>query len=81
MQNSVRIQIYYTEKYDVEGCNEDGVELLGDLEVEVEPSLEFQPIFFSLAFGKEEIKATEFVEGKTAHSTFKLDLQYKEVGG
>ncbi|CAG8600911.1 6198_t:CDS:2 [Diversispora eburnea] len=62
-QDAIKIQIYTTQKLDVKTCDEPGVELLGELEVElpdlISPLLLLtkRPVLFSLTFAKEEIKA------------------------
>ncbi|RHZ69020.1 hypothetical protein Glove_291g45 [Diversispora epigaea] len=83
-QDAIKIQIYTTRKFNAKTCDEPGVELLGELEVELPDPLSpllllipKRPVLFSLKFAKEEIKATakNLLNSKTFHATFKLDIE------
>ena len=79
IQTKVTFKIYYTEKYDANYCDEDGMMLLGKLTVYVTRTRfgTLDPLSFGFAFGQTEITitATNEINGQKYSTRFELDIQ------
>ncbi|CAG8519124.1 8872_t:CDS:10 [Cetraspora pellucida] len=78
-QSAMKFRIFITQKHEVECCLEEGVELLGELLVDL-PDIDLgldRKVKFSLCFGEEEIKASAVnsTNGQNYHTVFNLDTE------
>ncbi|RIA82246.1 hypothetical protein C1645_881134 [Glomus cerebriforme] len=77
-QDTIKFLIYYTTKYDAQYCDEDGMELLGNLLISL-PDVHLgrnRPVLFALTFGQMEVTATakNQLNGQNYQTTLKLDI-------
>ncbi|RIA82247.1 hypothetical protein C1645_881135 [Glomus cerebriforme] len=77
-QDAINFHVYYTTKYSAQYCDEDGMELLGNLLISL-PDVHLgtnRPILFALTFEQMEIIATakNQLNGQNYQTTFKLDI-------
>ncbi|RIA82248.1 hypothetical protein C1645_809689 [Glomus cerebriforme] len=77
-QDIINFPIYCTTEYDAQYCDEDGMELLGNLSIYL-PDVNLgikRSILFALKFGQMEITASakNQLTGQNYQTTFKLDL-------
>ncbi|CAG8440487.1 uncharacterized protein OCT59_009832 [Rhizophagus irregularis] len=78
-QTQAKHKLYYTQAYDAEYCDEHGVNLLGELCIELPGSGLDRRLIFGLTFGNMEITATSKNErtGQRCNTTFKFNLEDK----
>ncbi|GES97225.1 hypothetical protein GLOIN_2v1783264 [Rhizophagus clarus] len=71
-QNAILYELYYTQENDAEYCDDPGVELLGELHIDLPGSDLDRYVLFGMTFGKIEIDATS--KNKQICQSYKLLL-------
>ncbi|CAG8579884.1 14375_t:CDS:2 [Funneliformis caledonium] len=75
-QTKILYSVYYTREYDGVYCDDPGMKLIGELQIDLPGSGHDRPVLFGLTFGQMEITATSKnkLTGQSYRTTFKFSL-------